>query len=180
MGLWKKFGIYFFISVLCFSCSSGVFASSYDDLAKDRIVTLWVEGQVLGEMVIGARSQLVFVYMDRKACDAARSERGKLPDWLTWNLQYEAVAAKEKKALFLIRYRTLKNWDFIISQLSVGGYVLSEKDILTRSDFTQLGPIPSDTEGTLAIAVPLSKLKPGNTISIAYGEWYQKWTIPKR
>lgn len=155
-------------------------ASSYDDLAEARTTNIWIEGQFLGDMVIGATAQLTLIYMDKKACGLARDRRGQLPEWLTWNLQYERAAAKEKKGLFLIRYKTFKSWDFEISKLSINDYSLTLGDVLTRADFIPIGIIPSGTEGTLAVGVPLSLLKPGKTVSVAYGDWSQEWTIPKR
>ncbi len=177
----KRLKLVFLLALISLICLySPAFASSYDELAKDRLINLWIDGQVLGDMVIGARSQLSLIFMDRKACEAARSNMAGIPDWISWNLQYESVAAKDKKKLFLIRYKTFKNWEFDVSKLSVGDYILSDSDILTRRDFTQTGSLPPGTDGTLAVAIPSSKLKPGSTVSISYGENSQSWTIPKR
>lgn len=157
-----------------------LFASSYDDVLKARMTTIWVDGQLLGDMVLGATSQLTLLYMDKKACDLAERERGQLPDWITWNLQYKGDASRDKRGLFLVRYKALKNWDFDISRMSINGYFLAEGDILTKSEFVKSGILPSGTEGTLAVGIPLSYLKPGKKISISYGDWSEQWTIPKR
>ncbi len=166
--------------LLIFLGGTALPASFSDDILKARTTTLWIDGQMLGDMVLGATSQLTFLYMDGKACDFAEKERGQLPDWIAWNLQYKSNASSVKKGFFLIRYKALKNWDFDISKIFIGGYDLAEDDIFTKSEFVKSGSLPSGTEGTLAIGVPVSYLKPGKEISISYGEWSETWIIPKR
>ncbi|NCC96086.1 MAG: hypothetical protein EOM02_04525 [Synergistales bacterium] len=167
-------------SLLSLLGGSALSASSSEDVLKARMTTLWVDGQLLGDMVLGATSQLTFLYMDGKACDLAEKERAQLPDWIAWNLQYRGNASSVKKGFFLIRYKALKNWDFDISKISIGGYTLTKDDIFTKSEFVKSGSLPSGTEGTLAVGVPGSYLKPGKKISISYGDWSEQWIIPKR
>ena len=176
----KVFLIALISSLFSLLGGSALSASSSEDVLKARMATIWVGGQMLGDVVLGATSQLTFLYMDGKACDLAEKERGQLPDWITWNLQYRGNASSGKKGFFLIRYKALKDWDFDISKISIGGYALTKDDIFTKLEFMKSGFLPSGTEGSLAICVPTSYLKPGKSISISYGDWSEQWIIPKR
>lgn len=178
-----RFGGYFlFLAVTAVICILGLpaFSNGLGPLEKDRVACIWIEGEMLGDMILGAKGQLTFVCMDSKACRWAAGNRGSIPEWLSWNLQHRTAAEKEKKALFLLRYKAIKNWNFDPKEIKIGGYSLKEEDLVTRNELRVTGDLPPDTKGTLALLVPPEYLKPGSTIALSYGPWAKDWTVPGR
>lgn len=154
-------------------------AADLQKLMDQRTARLWLEGQMLGDMVIGARADLNFVYVDRKLARAATDDP-EAPQWLRWHAQHYGSPEAKKKALFVLRFETRKPWDFQVSELKIGDYAVREEDVLTRSKFTPSGPLPSGTKGTLAFVVPLDALAKGKTISLGYGDERVEWKKPGR
>ncbi|WP_050771323.1 hypothetical protein [Dethiosulfovibrio peptidovorans] len=175
----KIFSFSLVVSVL-FVVGAPCWGLSFDDLEVDRSSVVWVEGQVMGDMVLGAKAKLIFLFMDRRLCDVARVDRGDLPEWLTWNLQYESAARRGKREFFLLRYEAIKNWEFDPTKIKVGGYKLKMTDVLSRKDMVNVGPLSSGTLATLAFSVPRSFLKPGHSLEIVYGDWATDWIVPRR
>lgn len=153
-------------------------ASSLKELIDERTVNLWVEGQQLGDMVIGARAQLVFIYIDSKLMNKIKGDPD-VPQWLSWHSQHYSDARKQKKGLFIVRFKTIKPWDFIPEMLSVAGYTIHANDIITRKAFRPEGAIPSDVTGSFAIMVPLSVLKKDVELSFTCDGFSQLWTVPR-
>lgn len=166
--------------VMLFVVGIPCWGSSFEDLEADRSSVVWVEGQIMGDMVLGAKGKLTFLFMDRRLCDVARVDRGNLPEWLTWNLQYETVARKGKREFFLLRYEAIKNWEFDPTEIKIGGYKLKMSDVVSRKDMINVGPLSSGTVATLAFSMPRSLLKPGRSLEMAYGEWTTDWIVPRR
>jgi hypothetical protein len=149
-------------------------ASDFQKLMDSRTARLWLEGQRLGDMVIGARAELNFVYVDRKLVQALTDDYDA-PEWLRWHAQHLGSPEAKKKALFVLRFETRKPWDFRISDIRVGNYSLREEDGLTRSAFTPTGPLACGTKGTLAFVVPAVSLGKGKTVLLGYGEERVEW-----
>ncbi len=180
-----RFNGYFFsfvVTVLIVLSATGspAFSQDFEVLEKERMTSIWVGGEILGDMVLGAEGQVILLYMDRKACRMAAEQRGSIPEWLSWNLQHEADAIREKKAFFLVRYKAMKNWHFDPEEIKIGEYSLRQEDLVTRKEFRKIGDLSPDTEGTLALLVPSKYVKPGSTVTISYGRWSENWTIPRR
>lgn len=146
----------------------------------DRTPGLWIEGQILGDMILGARAQLVFGYVDSKAYNIIRNKNAGLPQWMSWNMQYYLEAKAKKSSFFILRYKAIKNWNFEPSSISVGGYRVENSDIFTRPDYRNTGMLAPDTVGTIAFSVPDKYVKPGRTIVLSYGEDSIKWSVPER
>jgi hypothetical protein len=119
---------------------------------EERSANVWVEGQDLGGMIVGARGQMPFVYVDNVLSRASGGE-SEAPDWLKWHVQHFLSNAAKGKNLFICRYRALIPWTFEPEQIFVGTYAVQWKYILTRKDFFPHGEIPSDTVGVFAFVV---------------------------
>lgn len=144
-------------------------AANFQTLMDQRTARLWLEGQKLGDMVIGARADLNFVYVDWKLARAI-PDAPEAPRWLCWHAQHFGSPEAKNKALFVLRFETRKPWDFRVTELRVGDYAVQDEDILTRSQFTPTGPLPSGTKGTLAFVVPSGSLGKGKTVLLGYGD----------
>ncbi len=166
-------GMLFFSPLL-----SQVEASSFQELLDERSVSIWIEGQPLGDMMIGARAQLVFVYVDRKILDKGR-ENPDVPQWFSWNSQYYDKALKKKKGIFIVRFKTFRSWSFNPEMLSVEDYTLQQEDVITRKAFRLEGELPSDAIGSFAIMVPLDTLKKGHELLLSCGEFSRTWKVPR-
>ncbi|PIE54198.1 MAG: hypothetical protein CSA35_07345 [Dethiosulfovibrio peptidovorans] len=169
------------LCVLMFGSTSLFGATdSQEKIVQDRLASLWVEGQVLGDMILGARGRITLIYMDRRACNAVREQGASLPSWVSWNNQYETRARRGGRGFFLVHYEAKKNWIFDPTEIIIGDYRLTEDDVLTRKDFQNVGDLASGTEATLAISVPKKSVLPGRTITISYGTFATEWTVPRR
>ena len=173
-------GLLAVLLISCVLCGKSAMASGTEDFEKARTPALWIEGQLLGDMVLGARAQLIFGYIDSKAYSAIKSHGGSLPLWMNWNMQYFHKARSKKRSFFILRYKAIKNWNFSPEDIVIGGYKVTEKDIYTRSDYRNTGELPPDTLGTLAVSIPNKYVKPGKTILLSYKDDSMEWTIPKR
>jgi hypothetical protein len=164
-----------FILVLAGTARAGDFQSLLDS----RSARLWLEGEKLGGMVIGARARLDFIYIDKRMASAISGEP-QVPDWLAWHAQHFGSPETKGKALFVLRFETRKPWDFRVEDLAVGAYHPGEKDLLTRSEFVPDGPLPGGTTGTLAFVVPRKALGKGKSLSVGYGEDRVAFPVPGR
>ena len=152
---------------------------SLEELLRPRTAVVWVEGQRLGELMVGARAQLEFLLVDHPLVEAIYAENSSAPDWLRLHAQYAASDALKGKTLLIVRYKSLIPWTFHPEELSVGEYRISQKDILTRKEFVPTGDLPSGMRGDFAVAVPgVSKNIP--EVTVAYGEWHATLKIPGR
>jgi hypothetical protein len=154
-------------------------ALSVEELVEERSANVWVEGQDLGGMIVGARGQMTFVYVDNVLSRASGGE-SEAPEWLKWHVQHFLSDAVKGKILFICRYRALIPWTFDPEQIFVGNYAVQWKDILTRKDFFPHGEISSDTAGVFAFVVPSEEIVPGKEIRLGYGEYATKLRIPGR
>lgn len=170
----------FVLSMLVlFSFASCAFAADIEKLLEDRTVTLYPEGQVLGNMVIGARSKMEFVYVDRALANAIREEES-VPEWLSWHSRHWGTDAAKGKALFVIRYEAYKPWTFSPADIAIGGRAVETGDILTKKGYIIDGEITSGTIATMAFAVPSDLAYPGKETLISYKEESFEWTVPKK
>ncbi len=184
-GVFREKYKYIFLLVLIllgvFSFSpllTQVEALSFQELLDERSVSIWIEGQPLGEMVIGSRAQLIFVYLDKKIIDKGRGDPD-VPQWFSWNSQHYDKALKKKKGIFIVRFKTFRSWNFNPEMLSVADYTLQQEDVITRKAFRLEGEIPSDAIGSFAIMVPLDILEKGHELLLSCGEFSRAWKVPR-
>ena len=93
--------------------------------------------------------------------------------------QYYGSDGTRGKALFIAHVETYKPWTFDPAQLFVGGYRVTEDDVLSPSMTNPFGELGSDQTGYFAFVVPAKELKKGKEIPIGYGDDSALWTVPK-
>jgi hypothetical protein len=149
-----------------------------------RTVTLWIEGERLGEnLVLNSRAELNVTWLDRSLTRTLEGDRD-VEDWVPTNLSYYFSHRKDTRAklkgrdVLVLNYRAVKYWIFDPTKLVVGGYAIVSDDILTRSEYWENGELPPGTTGTLAVCVPA--LKPGQTVEIRYEDAEAAFEAPRR
>jgi len=132
------------------------FGDELEDLIKERTATMYLEGQKLGDLILGARARLDFLFVDDSLLRAARTS-GMTPDWLKWHLGHFGDPQIRGKDLFVLRYEAYKPWDFDPFKIVVNGKNLTEEDILTKLIRISTGSLSPNTVDSLAFAVPKAK-----------------------
>ncbi|MBN1333868.1 MAG: hypothetical protein JW971_08890 [Synergistales bacterium] len=166
----------FAVLVLLFPVSRA-HSTDLDGLLEERTSTLWIEGQVLGDLILGARAQLAIIYVDSTLVQSV-SGNHEAPEWLKWHVQHFS-SLKKGSHLFILRYTTFKPWDFQPSLVHVDGVTIDRDNIKTREAFLLEGELPSGVTGTAAAEIPLGRLKVGTIVIVGYGEFQTQWKIPR-
>lgn len=170
-----------FLFLLCFffvSFVPEVSAGELDELLDKRTSVIWIEGQQLGDMVLGARAQIAFIYIDRRIHDRIKGDQNA-PKWLSWHSQHFHEARKNRKVLFIGRIKTVKHWDFDLSSIKLGDYVPAEEDVLTRKAFRPDGELAPDTMASFALMVPRKILSGKDELLISCEDYSTLWKIIK-
>ncbi|MDO5114700.1 MAG: hypothetical protein Q4D58_01245 [Synergistaceae bacterium] len=149
-----------------------------EELLEVRQSDIWIEGERLGDMMLGSRGTMQLIYVDKTLSDHITGN-SRLQQWVYEMAQYFGSEAARKKALFIAHIETYKPWDFDYTKVFVGGYHLKKADILSPSMTNPFGPLASEEKGHFAFVVPASELKKGETIELGYGEYSEKWNVPK-
>lgn len=149
-----------------------------DFLLEKRTAVLWVEGEALGDLIIGARAQMGFIYVDGKLVEAALADPHS-PDWLKTNIGFFGSKETRKKALFIICVKTIKNFTLDHSMITIGSHVLTPADVLTNKLYVPVGELPPDLSAAFAAVVPSGAVK-GKTVRFAVGDYAVEMELPKR
>jgi hypothetical protein len=144
-------------------------AQDVDALLEERSAFLWFEGEALGDLIIGARAQFAFVYVD-SALARAVAEDSDAPEWLRSNIQFFGSRETRQKALFIVQLRTIRNLKLELPMITIGTHALSAADALTNIHYVPLGDLPPGLAVSFAVAVPLSAVK-GKSVPVAVGEY---------
>ena len=152
-------------------------ASDYEKLVVPRTAVSWVEGQSLGDMVLGSRASVSFVYVDSKLGSFLKKNSTEAPKWLQWHAQ--EYASHKGKALFAIQIETFKPWTFALEGLTIAGYQITEADVLTKAEYRPFGELPSKFKGEFSVVVPANLLPRGKEIPLGYGEYLTTLLVPK-
>lgn len=166
---------------LVFSCISTLQAADKEDiemLLSDRQTDCWVEGELFGDLVLGARGTIQFIYLDAKLSKAI-SNKVTLASWVDDLNQYFGSPETRNKALFIANLEANKPWTVEEEKISVGGYSLTKKDVISSSWKNPFGNIDAGTNWQFAFVVPEEFVKPGSEITVGYGEDLVKWRVPK-
>lgn len=147
-------------------------------LLDQRQIDCWVEGEVFGDLILGSRGTVQFIYLDAKLSRAISSEQG-LAGWVDDLNQYFGSPETKKKVLFIANLEANKPWTVEEEKISVGGYRLTKKDIISSSWKNPFGTVDAGTAWQFAFVVPQEYAKPGNEIMVGYGEDLIKWKVPK-
>lgn len=169
-------------------------AVDYQALILPRSVNLWIEGDIMDEMVLGARAVLRLVCIDQKLgfalarfSPSTPMERGTNEGPPAWLHKYTGNYNKRKGyTLFAAIIEVFKPWDFDTAAININGYVLENADVVTKvldDPKYELSPgkneLQSGFHGYISFYVPSSRVKPGNEFTIAYGEHSVSLKLPK-
>lgn len=147
-------------------------------LLESHQVNCWVEGEIMGDLILGARGSIQFIYLDEPMSLAIREDK-KLAPWVDDINQYYGSPGTAGKALFVVQIQSNKPWDVEISKFKVGNYNPKIEDVLTPSWRNPIGSLQSGEKGQFAFVVPKSELKKGKEIEIGYDKDILKWSVPK-
>jgi hypothetical protein len=150
-----------------------------EELIADRSARLYLEGQVLGDMVLGARARLDFIYIDRTLADAVKKS-GAVPEWLEWNTSYFGSQKSGEGELFLLVFETFKPWTFEPEMIRVNGKPIEKGDIVTRSGYVPHGDLPSDYTGRFVFTVAPESVGPGKEIVFSCQDDSVTWMVPEK
>ncbi len=173
----KKMLMFCALAFLCFTGAAR--ADEAGTLLSERTTTVWIEGEQLGDMIIGARALMEFIYVDAALSRVAVENGPDVPEWLTWHAKHFGTRETRKKALLIVRFEARKRWTFEPMQIRVNGRSLEEADILSKKDFIPTGELPPGSSGSFAICIPASKLDDGKgRMQVRYGEYEASLTLP--
>ncbi len=165
-----------FLIVAALMVSVPSFAAELATLFDKRSVALWYEGEALGDLIIGARAQFTFVYVDRALSQAAVKDAGA-PDWLRDNAYFFGSEKTGKKALFIVRLDTKKNLDLELEMIKIGSHVITQQDVLTNKHYVPVGELPAGFSGDFAVAVPLEAVR-GAARRVSVGDYEAELEFP--
>lgn len=149
-----------------------------NSLLDERQTDCWVEGELFGDLVLGSRGTIQFIYLDAKLSKAISAEQGLAP-WVDDLNQYYGSPETRKKALFIANLEANKPWTVEEQKISIGGYHLTKKDVISSSWKNPFGTVDAGTSWQFAFVVPQDKVKPGTEIMVGYGDDLIKWKVPK-
>jgi hypothetical protein len=158
-----------------------------------RLIRVWYEGLVMDELVLGARGKLTFLYVDARMGSAIQklntpTENAMPPDVAKHLLSYTGNYGRRKgHTLFAVSVEAFKHWSFNPTELTVGGYRVTDEDLVTgvvgdrRYEISPgVNELAADYTGMFSFYVPNEHLKAGTGIEIAYGEYPTVWTVPTK
>ncbi|MEG1501873.1 MAG: hypothetical protein RR272_04665 [Synergistaceae bacterium] len=148
-------------------------------LLNERQTNIWVEGEFLGDFILGSRGRIEFIYLDEKLSRAIAEEH-TLAQWVDELNQYFGSPATEKKALFLVQLEVNKPWSFNVSDLVIGDYKPKKEDIISLSWRNPDETLQSETKWQFAFVVPESIVYKNKSIKLGYKEDVTEWKIPQK
>ena len=154
------------------------FSNNYEKLIPQRVAYCWVEGQALGELILGARGKITIVYVDEALKKALTQEGTTPPSWLKEQAAY--IMPHPKKLGFVILIEANKPWDFSIGELKIAGNILDESHLLTKKERVPDGELESGFSEAISVSIPAGWAKRGKPLVIAYGDDTAELLLPKR
>lgn len=177
------------IAVLLLAClllcapAWGRASGEWKKTLEARTVQLWIDAQLLDDIVLNARAELNVTWLPRTLRKRLERDRD-VHEWVVKGLGCYYPADKEAERrmkgrdILALNYRAVKNWDFDPTQLIVGGYRVLPEDLLGHKDLRVIGELPPGTAGTLFLSVPA--LKPGRNVEIVMGSERAELQVPAR
>ncbi len=151
-----------------------------EELIRSRSVVLFVGGQRVGDLMLGADAKMQFQFIDRKLADGIYGDPNSYPDELVWNAEYIDKAARKKCNLVLLIYRAMNSWTFDPDKITVNGKPLDRKRIYTSLLSKEVGRIAGDTQDAIGFGIPRAESKPGSTIVFGYGDATVEFVVPAK
>lgn len=147
-------------------------------LVAERSATIWQEGQILDDLILGARAKWTFVLVDGKLSERAWKD-SETPSWIRDGSGAYGTDLTRKKTLFIVRVETKKTLRLEPSMIVIGDHALTVEDIVTNKAYVPIGEVPPGVTASFAVAVPSAAVK-GKKIPIAVGEYSTELEKPNR
>lgn len=175
-----------------FSASAELTKAEREFLER-RIAVCYFEGMDLGELVVGARGCLTFLYVDERMGSALQSRGapsdGSLPNAMAQHLlRYSGGYARRKGyIMFVVAVEAFKNWELDTADLHVGGYAPADGDFVTGAlgdPRYEVSPgknlLPPKYSGLFSFYAPASAFAPGSTVELGLGDHSVSWQVPAK
>lgn len=147
-------------------------------LLDERQIDCWVEGEAFGDLILGSRGTIQFIYIDGKLSKTISAEHTLAP-WVDDLNQYYGSPGTKNKVLFIANLEANKPWTVEEKKISVGGYSLTKGDVISSSWKNPFGTVDAGTTWHFAFVVPREYVSPGKEILVGYDEDLIKWKVPK-
>ena len=178
-----RYVVLFLLFLSCSRIAEAYNSKAWRERLDARTVTLWVEGQMLGDnVVLYSRGRLDVTWLERGLVHRLEEDRD-VEEWLLNGLNYYSSNRKDTQAkvrrrdVFVLNYKASKHWDFTPTKLVIGGYRIISDDILTKKEYWDDYLAPGD-EGSVAVVAP--PLKPGQKVEIQYEDARATLNVPRR
>ncbi|MDD3390986.1 MAG: hypothetical protein PHO98_06735 [Synergistaceae bacterium] len=178
MKLYGYIALVFLLVVVFLPGGTAEASGDLQTLLDERTAVLWIDGEVLGDLVIGARAQAALIYVDGKLSEATWGDQ-MAPDWLKTQTGYYGSRETRKKKLFIIRLKTINNFTLDHSMIRIGSHVLTPADVLTNKHYVPVGDFPGGLTAGFAVGIPNAAVK-GKSVSFSVGEYSKELEYPKR
>ncbi|GHT01247.1 hypothetical protein AGMMS50276_28850 [Synergistales bacterium] len=161
-----------FIFLLCAIQTPALAHSSAEWKARisENTVTIWVEGQDIGGIILNARAEINVTRLDRKMMDFLDRDKD-VDEWVTDGLNYyysnrkDIASRVKKKELFVVRCRANKFFEFEPGKLVINGHSLQKEDVLTNDIYWEKELAP---DGEFAITVVAPPTARGQKFKVSY------------
>lgn len=144
-------------------------ASGFEEELSRRSFVLFVEGQELDGLVLGARARMDLVKLDPDFV-SRWAERLKEAPELEW--ASGEIFGKKGKALVLVRLSTYKPFSFEPERFSVDGRAVER--ILWPMGLKPPAEIASKQELIFGLLVDLPRGKRAEELKVSYGEFFER------
>ena len=178
----KFFAAFLLFLSLCAFAAEAHNSKEWQVRLDARTVTLWVEGQPLGDgIVLNSRGELNATWLERGLIHALDKDRD-VDEWVVTNLSWYGSNRKDTRArikgrdVLVLNYRAVKYWTFDPTRLTVDGRAIASDDILTKAEYRDLEELSPGMTGSVAVAIPA--LKPGQTVEIRYDDAIATLKVP--
>ncbi|MGI6074840.1 MAG: hypothetical protein ACOYD9_00540 [Pyramidobacter sp.] len=160
--------------------SAAFAAMSADQLMRTRSVLVWVGGNRIGDLMVGADAKLQFQFIDRPLAERIYSDPNSFPDLIVWNASYIDKASRGRCNLVLLIYKAMNRWNFDPGLIRVNGEPIDRKRLYTSLLSKPVGNLPEGTQDAIAFGVPRSISKPGAKILFSYGDYQSEFKVPEK
>jgi len=147
------------------------FSRAWSEIISERTVTLWIEGELLGDsIVLNSRGELNVTWLERGLINTLDNDNN-VEEWVINGIGHYFSSDRNTRSrmrnhdVLVLNYRARKRWTFDPTNLTVNGHAITQGDILTRNIHRESDLLPGDT-GTLEVAVP--SLRSGQTVVLQF------------
>jgi len=157
------------------------YSREWHEILSERTTTLWIEGEVFGDLVLNARGELNVTWLERGLTSTLNNDNN-VGEWVVnalghyFSTRRDARARMRNRDVLVLSYRARKRWTFDPTNLTVNGHAVTPDDILTRDIHWETDLLPGDT-GILEVSIPA--LRPGQTVTLRFEDAEATFEVPR-